>query len=93
MNLTLREAERILTKIFADEIGSGGSVTIGGGSIPDNLESALSAYIHTGGLDRLLKTMTKNNQKIEAIKLYREFNRSAGLGDAKVYVERLAAQP
>jgi len=81
MILTIQEAESLLNKIFKDDLG-GSSVKIEAVSLP-------TTGVPKHAMDLLLRSMCGRNEKIAAIKLYREFNPGSGLADAKQYVEAL----
>jgi hypothetical protein len=87
MTLNKTEAENILNRVFASDL-AGAKVEI--------MDDTQGAGAPTGmvtitfeSLRRTLKHMTAANQKIEAIKLYREAVPGTGLADAKSFVENL----
>jgi hypothetical protein len=88
MTLTKTEAENILSKIFASDVG-GTKVCIEDTAGPIMPVGPGSIVIHLTTLDRVLKAMAGSNLKIEAIKFYREAHPGSGLADAKAYVEGL----
>jgi ribosomal protein L7/L12 len=83
MILTIKEAESLLNKIFKDDLG--GTLV----KIDDGPNAFSYSRVSKQSLDMLLHTMMGRNEKIAAIKLYREFNPGSGLADAKQYVESL----
>lgn len=92
MQLTLAEAENILTRVFSQELENS-TVKIDLAGANPNVRGP-SVTISVATLDRVLGLMAKQPaMKIDSIKLYREAVPGTGLADAKQYVENLAAKP
>lgn len=92
MVLTITEAEKILRRVFSEEI-EGSTLTIEGAITNPNVTGP-AVQMRADTFDRVMTLLSKEPRfKIDAIKLYREVRPGTGLADAKEYVERLARVP
>jgi len=87
MRLTITEAENILSKVFANELGDS-KVEIDQPADSPKINSG-DLHVSRFTLNKTLKSMANCGLKIDAIKLYREIVPNTGLAEAKHYVETL----
>jgi ribosomal protein L7/L12 len=92
MQLTISEAENILSRVFLQELG-GGKVSIMNAPNASHIAGP-TVVISALSFDKAIRLMAKEpGLKIDAIKLYREAVPGTGLAEAKTYIEKLAAIP
>lgn len=92
MVLTLSEAEKILRRVFSEEI-EGSTLSIEGAITNPNVTGP-AVQMRADTFDRVMVLLSREPRfKIDAIKLYREVHPGVGLAEAKDYVERIARTP